>query len=1057
MPPTRQHRGYALILVLLVLALLSVGLGTLFVYQEGSANTTGSLLERRRVFYACDGIGRAATVLAQNYLTTAAPTTPGMITAVCTEGGGGCCATSANTAVIPNNGTCETGATATSTRLTDAPAGSGASALPLITPTGFKIIELAMAAGSRCTSNTDCPAGTCVSGRCDERVVGPLPNGPFEGMNARQDTFEMSIVAEHRATTGFRCATRQSMTLGKIAMFQFFLFSDSAYTDWHPGPMMRSSGRMHANGDVGLGDGAALRLQRVTAAGTISTMGATDGTLCTALPCTAANVRIANVTNPTMTDDDDFTAFRRTATWATQALADYANGNAQDRAHGVPRLQLPIVGSPQVQQGFTAANTRIPNTTALTVDGVPRQFSNSRLLVDPVRPDDTPEIREQKFAHKADIRIINGAWYVKDPANANSWPGVIIWSDHGVHAETLNEQFRTSTTNIGQQGTDGLAQTFGGAWASRVPQRFSYYAAQLGSPNLSRNHPSTVVATLRPTYLQTAVVSYGALFRDASAGQHAAVWRPGVRTLTDDGRDSWCEPWDGDDVPAVGMLDALAVGAPAGNPCTTAVGSTAAPTQAAALLAATRSGFRDGFAELEACGTADNDASSANDNDASSCDANPLSEGDRRRGNILPMNFDLAAFQEALGDRTPGELGSYFCAPGVPSCGAFMGRPFNGIVYVAAPYPGSEAGYGDGGGTGTPAQLPIPGRRHNTAGAPLEQQGVNHADHLKASGLAASPRKRNDENAVADDGAWVSGAALPILVDRATTGTEYREARDDEVAALPYPLCSDGPPGATDTLTTGGYEFVRPDCNDDRTFTRINGIRIINARRVNSNTAPTAAPEVAEASFIPAFPGAPVLSADAVGQLPRGISIISNLPVYVVGDVNITSDAWADPSDNNRPWVPVLIGGDVVHPLSNAWDDTNARWARSNGQQDRPAMVTRYYMEMVSGWGMSVAGAQSGGIHNYPRALEDWGSGSTAECRGTGTFSTACPAIIRGSLVIGHNRVYTSWRFVDGNGSIGRSPPRRDWGFDDHLLDLEKQPPGTPLFDVAAIKQWSRD
>jgi hypothetical protein len=106
---------------------------------------------------------------------------------------------------------------------------------------------------------------------------------------------------------------------------------------------------------------------------------------------------------------------------------------------------------------------------------------------------------------------------------------------------------------------------------------------------------------------------------------------------------------------------------------------------------------------------------------------------------------------------------------------------------------------------------------------------------------------------------------------------------------------------------------------------------------------------------------------------------------------------------------------------------------------------------------MSVAGAQSGGIHNYPRALEDWSSGSTANCQGTGTFSTACPAIIRGSLVIGHNRVYTSWRFRDANGSIGRRPPRRDWGFDDHLLDLQKQPPGTPLFDVAAIKQWSRD
>ncbi len=1054
MSTQRHHRGYALILVLMILALLSVGLGTLFVYQEGSANTTGSLLERRRVFYACDGIGRAATVLAQSYMTTAAPTTPGLITAVCTEGGGGCCATTTDTSGSPIAGVCETSAGARFTRLLSDPSGPGATALPLITPTGFKIAELALSSEAKpCVLNSECVDGTCSSGFC--RTVAPLPNGPFQGMNARQDTITLGVVAEHTATTKFRCATEQTLTLGKIAMFQFFLFSDSAYTDWHPGPMMRASGRLHANGDLGLGDGSALRLERLTAAGNVSTMGAANGTLCTALPCTAANVRIANRINPTMTNDAHFTVFRRTTTWQTQALTDYANGNAQDSAHGVPRLQLPIVGIPEVQQGFTAANGPIPNTNAMTINGVPRQFSNSRLLVDPVRAVDSAEIREQKFAHKADIRIINGAWYLKDPTNPNNWPGVIIWSDHGVHAERINEEFRTSATNIGQQGVGGLAA--GTTWASRVPQRFSYYGVQLGNDRLSRDLDNTAAATLRPVganFKQTAVVSYGALFRDTTAGQQGAVWRPGVRTLDEGGRQSWCEPFDGAGVPAVDMLDAVSVGAPAGNPCTVAVTGAAAPTQAAALLAATRSGFRDGFAELEACDNDDN----VNAN-PTLCDANPLNtEGDRRRGNILPMNFDLAAFQEALADTTPGELGSFFCAPGVPTCGAFMTRPFNGIVYIAAPYPGSERGYAGSGGNNTPAQLPIPGRRNDVNGAAVEQQGVNNANHLINAELA-NGLKRNDANVGGDDMSWPNNKALPILMDRGIDGSagEYEEARDDEVAALPYALCSDAGSGAA-VMTSGGYQFARPDCSDDRTFTRINGVRIINARRVNSNTPPIAVPDVAEPGFIPAFPGAPVLSAGALGRLPKGISIISNLPVYVVGDVNITSDAWDDPA-NNRPWVPVLIGGDVVHPLSNFWNDTNARWALSNGKQSRPAMVTRYYMEMLSGWGMSVAAEPSGGVHNFPRALENWGSGTTANCKGTGAFSTACPAIIRGSLVIGHNRIYTSWRFVEGTAertAIGRSPPRRDWGFDDHLLDLEKQPPGTPLFDVAAVKQWSR-
>jgi hypothetical protein len=587
----------------------------------------------------------------------------------------------------------------------------------------------------------------------------------------------------------------------------------------------------------------------------------------------------------------------------------------------------------------------------------------------------------------------------------------------------------------------------------RPPQRFSYYGVQLGSTRLSRDLDAANIPLRRPAFLQTAVVSYGALFRDATAGEHAAVWRPGVRSLVAVGRESWCEPKvAAGDLGVAGILDALSVGSglPAAA-CTTPVGGAAnAPTQAAALLAATRSGFRDGFAEMLACNTNDRVAGNP-----TNCDGSPNGEADRRRGNILPMNFDVAAFQEALADTTPGELGSYFCPPAVDSCGAFMGRPFNGIVYIAAPYPGSERGYGLNGGSDIPAQLPIPGKRHDNNGQPLEPNGVNFAEHLENSGLALGRPRNDDAAAAVDTFSWTTAAAMPLLLDHTdSNAVNYREARDDEVAALPYPLCSDTP--GVEPLTSGGYVFRRPDCNDDRTFTRINGVRIINARRVNSNTPPTVAPAVADAGSIPPFPGAPVLSAAAVGQLPRGLSIVSNLPVYVVGDVNITSDAYADPSDQARHWVPFLVGGDVVHPLSNFWNDGNARWATSNGQLARRASVTRYYMEMLSGWGMTVATASSGGLHNFPRALENWGSGTTANCRGTGDFAGGCPAIIHGSLVIGHNRVTTSWPFRDANGDIGRSPPRRDWGFDPHLNDLEKQPPGTPLFDVSAVRQWTR-
>jgi hypothetical protein len=630
-----------------------------------------------------------------------------------------------------------------------------------------------------------------------------------------------------------------------------------------------------------------------------------------------------------------------------------------------------------------------------------------------------------------------------------------------------------------------------------VPQRFSYYAAKLNQSVLLYDEDADTFGGQVPSFAARSVISYGSLFRDDAAGDASAVWRPGVRTLRTQRQDqnaagsrnangpaeSFCQDFPGGAIFS-GLLDALALddsGTSGGGNIDPCAAGSIHPSRAAGLVAATRSGFRDGFEEMLECGRSDADSINF-----SACDYNAKAQ-DRRGANVLPLNFDLNAFQEALGDTTGGELGSFFCPPGTPTCSAFMGRPFNGIVYIGTPYPGdpdrpsssvttdaryrdpafgSERGYAANGGIDTPERPRVP-----------RQNNPNHMD----------PPVGDPGTTAAPDIATAWAGPLPILTDSAGhANANRRELRDDEVAALPVTLCSDDLTGTPNgKLSTKGWTFLRPICPKRRTedvlATRINGVRIINARRVNSNAAPVVAPDVAGAGAIPAFPTQPTLSAAAVGQLPDGISIITNMPTYVVGDVNISSDAFN--SDLTRPWVPVLIGGDVVHPLSNFWDDARSRWGVSaasrvlstqspSGQvrtsggnavneaaagRQRPAMVTRYYMQMLSGWGMTVPGSPSGGIHNFPRFLEDWGDGGTSNCKGTSGFSNGCPAIILGSLVIGHNRVYTQWGFLDGNGDIGRAPPRRDWGFDRHLEDLTKQPPGAPVFDVAAIQQWTRN
>jgi hypothetical protein len=824
-----------------------------------------------------------------------------------------------------------------------------------------------------------------------------------------------AITAEHRATTQFRCATSQTLTLGKISMFQFFVFSDSQYTDVNPGVLMTTTGRIHANGNLGL-DGL-IRIDHVSASGNIGCIGTPPAVGTTG--CDEPDVFIGSV------------PFARENDWPSTALTTYEN-RAQDAAHGVPRLQLPVVGQPLVQRGYNAANAVVANVNAATVNG-----TNLRLLVDPVRSVDTPEIRRQKFAHQADIRVINGAWYLKNPDNENDWPGVIIWSDHGVRQQSADGEFVAAARNIGQKGPSGLASSAPVTWGTdRPPQRFSYYGIQLGAPTeLSRNLGTASSPLNRAPPMQTAVVSYGALFRDASDGQNAATWRPGLRTVVDGPNEAWCEAIPNSN-PRAAIIDALAVasGEPSA-PCTNPPGGLPAPTEAAALLAATRSGFRDGFAEILACGDDDN----VTDN-PTSCDGAPPN-GDRRRGNMLPMNFDVHAFQEALADTSAGELGSYFCRPDETTCAAFMKRPFNGIVYLAAPYPGSEAGYGVDGGTAAPDALPIP--------------QSNHADHLQDAALAAGAARADEP--LNDNVPFPPAGAVPLFVDHGDDDAPgdllaYEELRDDEVAALPYPLCSDG--AVDEKLSGGGYVFTRPDCANPEQYTRINAVRIINARRINTNAAPSTVPPIQDSASLPGFATQPVLSAAGVGQLPVGLSIVSNLPVYVVGDVNLTSDA-AAALGSIGAWVPVLVGGDVVHLLSNAWDDQNARWAVSNGQQTRRASVTRYHMAILGGWGMTDGTSLSGGVQSFPRLLEDWSSGTVAACRGTADFTTGCPAVIYGSMVVGFQRVYTNWPLANDN-EIGRRAPRRDWRFDEHLNLITNQPPGTPLFNVSAVREWTR-
>ncbi|WP_373062868.1 hypothetical protein [Gemmatimonas sp.] len=180
------------------------------------------------------------------------------------------------------------------------------------------------------------------------------------------------------------------------------------------------------------------------------------------------------------------------------------------------------------------------------------------------------------------------------------------------------------------------------------------------------------------------------------------------------------------------------------------------------------------------------------------------------------------------------------------------------------------------------------------------------------------------------------------------------------------------------------------------------------------------------------------------GQLPMpatsadtgGLSMVTERPVYVLGDYNTTV------------WRPAAIMSDAITFLSNAPNPamtacTGAGWCDSlqAGPIQRAASpLTTVHAALLSGHSATPcdyaragcgAPAYGGGLENFPRFLENWGSGRTFR--------------YTGSLV----SLYQS-RFVTGlwgnttNGGAYYTPPTRQWSFDVNFRFPERLPPGTP-------------
>ncbi|UCE65971.1 MAG: pilus assembly PilX N-terminal domain-containing protein [Candidatus Zixiibacteriota bacterium] len=158
-------------------------------------------------------------------------------------------------------------------------------------------------------------------------------------------------------------------------------------------------------------------------------------------------------------------------------------------------------------------------------------------------------------------------------------------------------------------------------------------------------------------------------------------------------------------------------------------------------------------------------------------------------------------------------------------------------------------------------------------------------------------------------------------------------------------------------------------------------------------------------------------------QLPSGLTVATNNPLYTLGDFN---------SVNKRP---ASLMADAITILSNSWDDASS----GLGIGARAASATTVNAAYITGNTETGSPGHdySGGLENLPRFLENW-NGVTFTWKGSAVS------------------LWYSRQAISPYGMTYYNPPVRDWGFDTDFLDAAYLPPGTPMVNVIMKTGWNQ-
>jgi hypothetical protein len=169
-------------------------------------------------------------------------------------------------------------------------------------------------------------------------------------------------------------------------------------------------------------------------------------------------------------------------------------------------------------------------------------------------------------------------------------------------------------------------------------------------------------------------------------------------------------------------------------------------------------------------------------------------------------------------------------------------------------------------------------------------------------------------------------------------------------------------------------------------------------------------------------------------QLPvNGLTVATGRPLYILGDYNQTNAANLGTA-NTSTTRPASLVADAITILSDNWVDG----ITGPGKSPPSAASTTVNAALLTGVVETTPGHYSGGMENFPRFLENWGSANVF------TYN--------GSMVKMFPSLYATG--VWGQANV-YSPPARNWAYDVNFDDPTKLPPRTPSLLKVIRGQWA--